>query len=261
MPRRLLALLAVLGLLVVVAGCQGAPVAPALTDPKDILTRSVLSLKDVKTIQIKGELSGTASVPGSGSIDLKGTTLDVSADIPAKKAHVGLSAPSILGTAADVIAVDNAVYLKVTGPLAAMAGADPTGKYKKTDVSAVASSDPGNVATDPQKAIDEFKAALDKLPAPTKAADEKCGDKDCYHINIKVTDKDLAALDPTAASSLGGTPVTVNVDVWPQKDNLRPAKLGFTVDAGTMGTFTLTFTMTYDQSVSISAPSADQIAP
>jgi hypothetical protein len=261
MPRRLLALIAVLGLLVVV-GCQGAPAAPTaapLSDPKDILARSVLSLKDVRTVQIKGGLTGTATIPGSGSIDLKDTTLDLAVDVPGKKAHIGLSAPSILGTAADVIAVDNAVYLKITGPLAGMAGADPTGKYKKTAINAAASGDPGEIASDPQKAIDEFKAGLDKLPAPTKLADEKCGDKDCYHVNVKVTDKDLAALNPSTASSLGGTPFTLNIDIWPQKSDLRPAKIGFTVDAGATGTFALTLTMTYDQPVTITAPPADQV--
>ena len=43
MPRRLLALIALTGALTVIA-CQGAPTAPLLTDPKEILTQSVLSL-------------------------------------------------------------------------------------------------------------------------------------------------------------------------------------------------------------------------
>ncbi|MFL5681321.1 MAG: hypothetical protein ACJ77B_12050 [Chloroflexota bacterium] len=263
MPRRLFALLAVVGLLFVV-GCQGvtAPsAAPALTDPKQILTQSVLALKDVKTVQIKGELTGSATVPGSGTIDLKGTTLDVSADIPGKKAHATISAPSILGTSIDVIAVDNAVYTKVLGPLAATMGADASGKYKKTEATAAASDNPADVAADPLKAIDELRKQLDKLPAPTKAADEKCGNVDCYHINLTITDKDLAALSPDASASLSSTPITLTIDVFPQKTDLRPAKLAVTINAGTVGTFTLTLTMTYDQPVTITAPPADQIAP
>jgi len=261
MPRRLFALIAVLGLLFVATACQGAPAAPALTDPKDILARSVLSFKDVKTVQIKGELSGTAAIPGSGNLDLKGTTFELSADIPNKKVHASASAPALLGTTADAIVLETAAYYKLTGPLASMVGADPTGKYKKTDITAAASGDPGEIATNPQKAIEELKAGLDKLPAPTKAADEKCGDKDCYHITMKVTDKDLAALDASAASSLAGTPFTLNIDVWSQKTDLRPAKVGFTADAGAQGTFGLTLTMVYDQSLTIDAPPADQIAP
>lgn len=259
MPRRLLAPLAVLGLLLIVA-CQAVPAAPALTDPKDILARSVLSLKDVKTVQVKGELTGIVTVPNSGPLDLKGTTFDLSADIPGKKLHGAASVPAFLGTSADAILVDDALYWKVAGPLAAMVGADPTGKYKKTGMAAPSGS-PDNVATNPQKAIDALRAQLDKLPAPTKAADEKCGDKDCYHVVLKLSEKDLAAVDPSAATTLAATPFTLTIDVWSQKNDLRPAKVTFGVDAGTTGTFNLTLTLTYDQALSITAPAADQIAP
>ena len=257
MPRRLLALLVLLGAFAVIA-CQGAPATPALSDPKEILTRTVVSLKDVKTIQVKGELSGTATIPNAGSLDLKGTTLDIATDIAAKAFRLNVSAPSFLGTTADVIVVDNAAYLKVTGPAAAMLGADPGGKYKKTDVPE-ASGDPGKLAEDPLKAIDEFRTALDKLPAPTKAADEKCGDQDCYHIVLKATDKDLATVSSQASAA--NTPFTLTIDVYSRKTDLRPARLALGLDAGAQGNGVVTFTMTYDQPVSITAPSADQIAP
>ncbi|HEY0444342.1 MAG TPA: hypothetical protein VGC90_08980 [Candidatus Limnocylindrales bacterium] len=260
MPRRFLALLAVLGLLLTAVACQGAPAAPALTDPKDILARSVLSLKDVKTVDVKGDLTGSVTVPSSGPFDLKGTTFEVSADIPNKKIHASGSAPALLGTSGDLILLDQTLYYKVAGPLAAMAKADPSGKYTKTDLPA-ASGGAGDLAANPQKAIDDIKAGLDKLPAPTKAADEKCGNQDCYHVTMKLTDKDVAALDPSSASSLGGTPFTLTIDMWSQKNDLRPAKIVFGIDAGTTGTFGLTLTLTYDQSLSINAPSADQIAP
>jgi hypothetical protein len=266
MPRRLLALLAIIGVLAVVA-CQGAPALPSLSDPKDILARTVLSLKDIKTITIHGELTGTATIPGSGTIDLKGTTLDASYDIAGKKGRFAVSAPSLLGTTAEVLYVDNAAYYKITGPLASSLGADPTGKYKKTAVTP-AGTDPNAIASDPSAAIDKIKAALDKLPTPpTKAANEKCGDKDCYHIVLSLTDKDLAALSssaspaPTPAATSSSAPFTVTIDVWSQTDNLRPAKLALALDAGTTGKGTLTLTMTYDQAVDVAAPPPDQIVP
>jgi hypothetical protein len=270
MPRHLLAVLAVIGLFGLVA-CQGAPAVPALSDPKDILARTVLSLKDIKTITIHGELTGTATIPGSGTIDLKGTTLDAAYDIAGKKGRFAVSAPSLLGTTAEVLYVDNAAYYKITGPLASTLGADPTGKYKKTAVTP-AGTDPNAIASDPNAAIDKIKAALDKLPTPpTKAANEKCGDKDCYHIVLSLTDKDFAAMSataspastPTAAPTAGasGTPFTFTIDVWSQTDNLRPPKLAVSVDAGTTGKGSLTLTMTYDQAVNVSAPPADQIVP
>jgi hypothetical protein len=274
MPRRLLALLAVIGVFAVVA-CQGAPAVPSLSDPKDILARTVLSLKDIKTITVHGDLTGTATIPGSGTIDLKGTTLDAAYDIAGKKGRFAVSAPSLLGTTAEVLYLDNAAYYKITGPLASSLGADPTGKYKKTAVTP-AGPDPNAVAADPNAAIDKVKAALDKLPTPpTKAANEKCGDKDCYHIVLTLTDKDIATLSPsatptatptatttaTATTRAATTPFTLTVDIWSQTDNLRPVKLAFALDAGTTGKGTLTFTMTYDQAVDVAAPPADQIAP
>ncbi len=75
MLRRFAALTAVLA--VVVAAC--APSAPELTDPKEILAKSALALKDVKTIQLKFDISGKVAFDptGSGSnsqLDLAGTT-------------------------------------------------------------------------------------------------------------------------------------------------------------------------------------------
>jgi hypothetical protein len=258
MPRRLLALLALIATFSVIA-CQGAPAAPALTDPKEILTQSVLSLQNVKTIQIKGDLTGSVQVPNSGALDLKGTTLSLDADIAGKKAHVNVSVPSFMGTAAEAIVLDKVAYFKVTGPLAGMLGADITGKFKKSDLPD-ASSDPGQMVNDPVKAIAELKAQLDKLPAPTKAADEKCGDQDCYHTVLKLTDRDLAALSSAAPQASMGA-ATFTVDVWSRKNDLRPAKLALTVDAGSQGSGTVTFTLTYDQAVTIAAPPAEQIAP
>jgi hypothetical protein len=257
MPRRLLALLALLGALTLVA-CQGAPAAPALTDPKEILAQTVLSLQNVKTIQVKGDLTGTVQVPNSGALDLKGTTLSLDADIAGKKAHVNVSVPSFMGTSAEAIVLDKAIYFKMTGPLAGMLGADVTGKFKKSDVPE-ASGDPGQMVGDPTKAIAELKAELDKLPAPTKAADEKCGDQDCYHTVLKLTEKDIAALSSAAPTS--DLAATLTFDVWSRKNDLRPAKLAFGADAGAQGSATMTFTFTYDQAVTIAAPPADQIAP
>jgi hypothetical protein len=258
MPRRFAPILVLLAVLAIGA-CNATPAAPVLTDPKDILTRSVLALKDVKTLDAKGELSGTFSGQGT-SLDLKGTTFEIAADIPGKKFKASASMPSLLNTSAEAISVDQALYYKVLGPMAQMVHADPTGKYTKVDVPA-SSDSPGGVAADPLKAIDDFKAALDKLPSPpTLGANEKVGDQDCYHVTIKLTSDQLKALSPSEAPSIT-TPFTLNVDTWVRTNDLRPAKLSFGADAGSQGNFAVTLTMSYDTGVSINAPSADQIAP
>ena len=80
MLRRLAAFLAVLA--VVLAAC-GGPTAPALTDPKEILSKTTLSLAGVKTSHLQIDLSGkiTADLTGTGSastFDLTGTTATTS---------------------------------------------------------------------------------------------------------------------------------------------------------------------------------------
>ena len=259
MPRRIAPIFLALLAVVAIGACNAAPSAPALTDPKEILAKTVLSLKDVKTIDAKGELAGTFSAAGT-SLDLKGTTFNLQADIPGKKVKASATVAALFNTTAEAIFVDQALYFKVLGPLAAQIGADPSGKYKKVDAPTPSAGASGDI-TDPQKAIDEFKAQLDKLPsAPTKGPNEKIGDQDTYHTTIKVTSDELKALSPSQAPSLD-TPFTMNVDVWSRTNDLRPAKLVLGIDAGTQGNATLTFTMTYDSGVSIAAPPADQIAP
>jgi hypothetical protein len=264
MPRRIAPLLALFAV-VAIAACNAAPTAPPLTDPKEILTKTVLALKDVKTIDAKGDLTGTFGMQGT-SIDLKGTTFAFASDVAAQKVKVSATIPAFLNTSAEAIVVDNAAYFKVAGPLAAQFGADPTGKYKKIEgVSTGAASAAPSASVDPLKALDEFNTLLSKLPAPTKGANEKIGDQDNYHITMKVTSDELKSLAPSPA--LGNVPGldavsgAVTFDVWSRTNDLRPAKIVVGVDGGTQGNLTLTFNMTYDSAVSIAAPPADQIAP
>jgi hypothetical protein len=263
MPRRLAPLVALLAVLAIGA-CNAAPATPALTDPKDILAKTVLSLKDVKTVDAKGELTGSFSASGT-SIDLKGTTFEIQADVPGKKVKASASVSALLNTSAEAIFVDQALYYKILGPLAAQFGADPTGKYKKIDAPMASPGASGDV-TDPQKASDDLRAQLDKLPSPpTKGANEKIGDQDCYHVTLKVTSDELKTMNPAAGSfaipGIGSVTGELTVDVWSRTNDLRPAKVAVAVNTGTMGTFTLTFNLSYDSSLSIAAPAADQIAP
>ncbi len=64
-------------------------------------------------------------------------------------------------------------------------------------------------------ALDQFKAELDPLLAPTKLADEKIGDQDCYHVQIKVNSSDI----PQASGVLNGPTWLVMVYVWTRKSD------------------------------------------
>ena len=249
--RSLLAVGATLA--VVLGACASAPAAPALTDPKEILTKAAVSVKDVKTFEVTGGFSGTANVPQFGSFDLSTVKVVGAFDVPNKKAKISVDAPTLLGTKIDALVIDQVAYYKVAGPLAMtlQASAD---KYTKMPVPSDA-GDPVADATDVAKLTADMQAALDKLPsAPVKQADDKCGDQDCYHVTIAMTADQLKALQPT--SSISGD---VSVDVWTLKSNYRPAKLAITAATPEMGNFGFTLDLKYDTSVAIDAPAADQL--
>jgi hypothetical protein len=254
MFRRLL----VLGTVATIAlgACSsGAPAAPALTDPKEILTKSVLTLKDVKSFHLHADVEGSVKLDMSGSgnpaaIDLKGTTADGDMDMTNKKFHMGLSAPALLGLTADIFVVGDTTYTKVS-----LLG----DKYQKTV--STSSGDPAAVAGDPQKAIDEINKFLNTPGvAPTKQADEKCGDKDCYHVSMNLTSDQLGGV--TSGLGSGAPTGTGTLDVWTQKGDLRPAKVAIGATMGDQGNVKVTLTLSnYDAAVTVNAPADSDVAP
>ncbi len=241
---------------VALGACSSAPpTTPPLTDPKEILTKTVGTLKDVKSFHMHADVSGTIKMDLSGSgnpgaLDLKGTTADADIDIPNKKAHISFGAPALLGVTGDLIVIDKVTYTKVSllGP-----------KYTKSE--STGSGDPSSVASDPQKTIDELNQFLNQPGvAPTKQADEKCGDKDCYHVSLNLTSDQLSGVTSglgSAAPSASGT-----VDVWVQKGDLRPAKVTISANAGDQGTIAVTLTLSnYDAAVTINAPADADVEP
>lgn len=234
------------------AACQSAPAAPPLTDPKEILVKSLTSLQEVKTFSTKGTFGGTLVAEGMGNFDLSSLTLDMAVDVENKKARLQFDAPTLLGTNVDLIVVDDAVYAKVLGAMGAMFGADASGKYMRLPADA---GDVTEDATDPAKAIEELRKAVDELPkAPVKLDDERCGDTDCYHVQISATGDELSEVSDEA-SEIG----SVTFDLFTRKNDLRPARITFAVDLGPQGSANATFEMTYDQSVDVQAPPADQV--
>lgn len=244
---------------IVLAACGAtAPAAPPLSDPKEILTKTVLSLKDIKTVEFTGGLTGTLDSPSlGGKLDLSTVKMTGALDIANKKAKFSLDAPTLVGTKIDALVVDKFAYYKVAGMLATMMGGTTTDKYTKVAVPE-SSTDPVTTVTDTVKLADELQKSLDKLPTPpTKGADEKCGDIDCYHVTLKLSAADIKAL--TGSST--GTEGDFAMDVWSRKNDLRPAKFAFTVTTPQTGTIGMTLDFKYDVSVSVDAPPADQIAP
>lgn len=257
MTRRLarlpLAFVAVLS--IILAACSSTPAAPALTDPKEIVTKGVTSLTAVKTFEFTGSFTGKVKVPQMGDFDLSTVTMAGAIDVTNKNLKFTLDAPSLLGTKVEALVVGNTAYYKLAGAVAMMVPGGGSGKFTKAEVP-TASGDPMAAATDITKAVAELQALLDKLPVPpTKGADEKCGDQDCYHVTSKLSAADLKSLNPTAAEG------DVTFDLWTRKSDYRPAKLSFSATSAEMGTVGMTLEIKYDVPVSVAAPPADQVAP
>ena len=124
----------------------------------------------------------------------------------------------------DIIVIGNDTYTKVS-----LLG----DKYTKS-TSTDSDSEPA-AATDPQKIIDELSKFLNTPGvAPTKQADEKCGDKDCYHVSMNLTADQLTA--SRAALGSAAPNGTGTVDVVGPEERPAPAKVTVAANAGDQGT-------------------------
>jgi hypothetical protein len=247
---------------VFLAACGGSSTAPALTDPKDILTHTASSLQGIKSVHVKagltgkidpGSLTGTGSSSGSPTMDLSNSTLEGDIDIAKSEAKLAVAAPNLFGLTAEIIVDSGTLYLKtsLTGE-----------KYQKLELSTLTAglplpSLPASGSPDPSAAaamIDQLKTELAKLPPATKLADEKIGDVDCYHVQQKVSSTDV----PQASDLPSGS---VTLDIWSSKADYRPCRVGIAVDGGAQGNLTFTIDLTkYDAAVDIAPPPADQVS-
>ncbi len=264
MSRRSPVLLALLALVVAwsVGACGSSTPTPSLTDPKEILTKSIQTLKEIKTVHLQMDVSGQvkfdpsmlglggSSTPSgaTSSFDLKGTTAQGDIDIPNGKAHFSASVPALLGLTADLIVIGDTTYLK-----ASLLGT----KYQKsTGASALPVPLPSGSPNE-QAAIDQLNQALAKLSTPPKLIGvEQIAGKPAYHVELTVSQQDLGTALPSALTTVSG----VTLDVWSYVDSLRPARLELTGGDASTGTLDVVLTFTnYDQSVTIQAPPADQV--
>ena len=247
-----LALVATLSL--VLAACSSTPAAPALTDPKEIVTKGVTSLVDVKSFEFTGSFSGNVKAPQMGNFDLSTIKMAGAVDVTNKNLRFSLDAPTLLGTKVDAVVIGGYAYYKIAGAMAAMVPGAVADKYTKVAVP-TASGNPAAAATDVTKLVAQLNEALGKLPSPlSKGADEKCGDGDCYHFSTILTAAQARALDPS--TTLDGD---VTLDLWTRKSDYRPAKLTLGLTSAQLGSFGVTVELKYDVSVSVAAPPADQV--
>jgi hypothetical protein len=261
MHRRLSRAMLAVAVLSLVAACGGQS-APELTDPAEILTKSVETMQDAKSVRVDVTLSGTITADptgtgGAGStFPLDGTTASADIDIEGGNARATFSVPAFLGLAGELIAVGDDAFVKttLTGPL-----------YQRMSAS------DGELPVDPGDVdgldLEELRTMLAKPElSPTKGEDVACGSKDCYAVVIDLNPADIAALGGGDVGDLD-LPIDVgnvglNMVFHVEKDTLRLASVAMVVSMGADGSLRLDITVSrWDEAVSISAPPADQVQP
>jgi hypothetical protein len=245
MHRRTRLLTVLLAAATLSAAC-GAGNGPTISDPKEIITKSVEALQAAKTVHLAATVDGTLTIDllGTGTaspLELTGTSLNGDIDLAAGNAHLAASVPAFVGLSADVIVLGSDTYTLVS-----LLGT----KYTKSTTT------PGD-PTDPATMITEIKAFLDRPEAtPTKKDDASCGSKTCYQVEIELSAAELQTLAPD--QPLGDASVVL--DLLVEKDTLHPAGATVTVTSTTMGTLTLKLSLSdWDKAVTITAPPADQV--
>ena len=270
-----LALLAVAGTLAACAGGAAGSVVragPLLTDPGQILAKSLSALNDARTFHLDGTLTGTleADLTNSGTdsaIDLKGTGLTADADVPNQRASLSISVPALFALKVDYVQIGPDTYSRnsLSGQTWTHASQAADGSSAPSAIPTprrIGASSPPPPAT-PAASLDlvgQISAGLANLPnPPTKGADVACGSKTCYSIGI------IIPLSGGADAGLGlplpsGASATVTVTLSIEQDTLLPVHAVALINGGTNGTFDLTLTLSkFNAPVTISAPPPDLV--
>src|SRR5712691_2320838 len=172
---RLFGLLA--GAAILISAC-GTASAPALSDPKEIITAALRTSTAARSVHVEVTLDGriNADLTGSGgpgaAIALTGTTASADVDIAAGSAHATFTIPAFLGLTGDLIEIGGTSYVKTS-----LTGA----QYQ---VQKGADSLPVNPG-DTKSLIDNVGDFLSKDGVdPVKGDDVACGSTQCYTVRI-----------------------------------------------------------------------------
>lgn len=255
-PTRRLGLVA-LPLAAFLAACGGAPAAPALTDPNEIIVKSMETLQGAKSVHLEVGVSGSfnADLFGTGSpseLALDSTSFAGDLDIANERARVTFEIPALLGLTGEVLVIGDTSYLKTS-----LTGS----QYQK---SATDDAVGGDAPSDPAEAIANLRTALEETDGidPVKGADATCGDKQCYSVDLDLDPSSLSGLGAEAPLPIDELPTdgTAKVTFLVEKDTLRPSSIVVAASAAAEGNVTLTLTLSrWDEPVTIDEPPADQV--
>lgn len=230
------------------AACTGAP---AITDPKEVVTQGVQATSALKSFHLSLAVDGTFKAPGSGgSFALNGTSLEGDFDLTDKSLQMTFAVPALLGLTGDVIVLGTDTYVRTS-----MTG-------ETWSKSTTASGDPVSGAMDPATALEKVRAFLATDGVVTeKLEDVQCGDRTCYAIRLTIPAALLAAtgtqvgVDPSA---ILGDALVLNLRF--DREKLWLSEISTHVASASAGDFTATLTLSaFDEAVTVSPPPPDQV--
>jgi hypothetical protein len=261
--RPVLGLLAVAA--IVAAGCggsKGTPTAPPISDPNEIVTRSVVNVLNAKTFHVKAEISGKIGLAAlgmntglGGNIDLAGTTVEGDVDVANCAYDLKLNLPGLFGLTGEVIGVDGSQYTRIS-----LQG----DKFSESESSCpIPTAEPGASPSSVESMVAEFRQSLeDQGATATLKGDEKVAGQDAYHVSISIPLDKLNSLISEGAGSVaaGMTLDSATLDYWVYKASVLPGKLHVAGSVSSAGNLDIVATLTdYDARVTIKAPEASQV--
>lgn len=248
MFRRLIPIFAASALLLAACG-QSAPPTPAL-DANQIITKGLEATTRLQSFHLDVALDGQLTLPQLGGVRLSDSTLGGDFDLAKKLGHVTFSLPKLFGLAGEVILTEPATYIKTT-----LTGA----KWQKQD-NVAGGSIPE--VQDPTKALAELGTFLkqDGVEA-RKLADAKCGDANCYQVELTIPSAlldDAASAAGPSASDIIGEALVLNLQF--DREKLYLTTVSTSIDNAQAGTFSATLSLSgFDQPLTISEPPAGDV--
>ena len=263
MSRRLAPFAVVIVAVSILAACSGAP---ALTDPKEIITQGLAATTELSSLHLKVTVSGSVTDPTSGAeISLDGTT--ASGDFATSgQGHLSFAVPTLLGLAGDVIVLGSDAYVKttltgekwahqpITPGLSVFGVGMPSPGASAAGATAAGSSDPK------AKALAEVDKLLAKDGVVSKKLDDvDCGDVKCYHVQVTIPKSVVESADPTTASPMESLTSDVVLDLLFDREKLWLTEVStkVTTSSGSV-TAKVTFSK-FNEAVTVSPPPSDQV--
>jgi hypothetical protein len=236
---------AVMLLAIALAACAGQ--APALTDPKEIITQGLQATSEATSLHLDVVVTGTVSIPESGgTFDLEGTTAAGDFDIANNRARITFEVPAVFGLSGEVIQLGGDSYVKssLTGDL-----------YTKS------TADDNAVDLDPNQVFDEVDSFLDKEGVVTEKLDDaSCGDQNCYVVRLTIPSSLLSDAGDAAGVDPGVIGESLVLNLQFDRETLRLRQVSSDISAGDLGTLGLLATFSnYDTTVEVSAPPVEQV--